>query len=109
MWRAPGQDAPVLIGPGATRWCWLLLAAMLAVAVPTAADAGADDGWTAQLCDPAEEGDGLSRAASLGLVRFASGLSAPSRVDAAGPRAVDDPVTASWIGLSPTDRSPPRV
>jgi hypothetical protein len=82
---------------------------MLAVAVPAAADAGADDGWTAQLCDRAEEGDGLSRAASLGLVRFASGLSAPSGVNAAGPRAVDDPVAASWTGLSPTDRSPPRV
>jgi hypothetical protein len=56
-----------------------------------------------------EEGYGLSRPGSFGLAGRVPALSTLSHVDAARPRALNDPVAASWTGLSPTDRSPPRA
>jgi len=95
------------IGAGAARWSRLAVVAMLAILVPLASGVVSDDvgavGLTEQLGD-----DGLARPVDH-TVGAIAGLVVPPRVRLARLVVADDPVSAGWTGLTPTDRAPPRV
>jgi hypothetical protein len=97
----------MLMGRDAARWRRLLLAALLVVLVPVAADSLADDGWiagSAQLFDD----DGPAPAADAVTLATVA-LPAPVQPPGPGPLAADDDDVASRPGLPGTDRAPPRL
>jgi hypothetical protein len=109
MRRRRAHDAPMRTEPGAARWGRLLLAALLVVLLPLAADLVADGVWVADLSEQAVDDDGLRPLASADPVGSAAALPAPIRTRVARLSLADDPVAESWTGLTSTDRAPPRA
>jgi len=96
------------MGPGADRWCRLLLVALLVLPIPAALGPYADGGWMV-VSDPAEsDEDRLSPAAGT-LADSAGILPAPRAVWLAGGPDARDPVVTGWTCRTPTDRAPPRA
>jgi len=96
------------MGPGAERWCRLLLIVLLVLPMSATIGLCADDGWTA-VADPAESDENRLRLAAGVLSDAAWVLPVPFsvwRTVRSDPRA---PVVSGWTCLTPADRAPPRV
>jgi hypothetical protein len=92
----------------AERWCRLLLVVSLILLLPAAAGFDGDDGWTAA-GGPGEGDDDRLRLAAGALPAPAWVPSPPPYVPLTGRPGARDAAVSRWIGLSPTDRAPPRV
>ena len=95
-------------GPGADRWCRLLLIALFALLLPAVIGTAVDDGWMA-VYDPAESDDDRIRLSAGTLSGPAWILPASRSVRRMGGADARDPVVAGWTCRTPTDRAPPRV
>ena len=96
------------MGPGADRWCRLLLIALFALLLAAVIGTAVDDGWMV-VYDPAESDDDRIRLAAGSLSGPAWTLPAPRSVRRMGGADARDPVVAGWTCRTPTDRAPPRV
>ena len=96
------------MGPGADRWCRLLLIALFALLLPAVIGTAVDDGGMA-VYDPAESDDDRIRLAAGTLSGPAWIPPAPRSVRRRSGPAARDPVVAGWTCRTPTDRAPPRV
>ena len=96
------------MGPGADRWCRLLLVAVLVLSIPAALAPYADGGWMV-VADPAESDKDRLGLAAGPLADSAWIRPAPRSVWLAGGPDTRDPVVSGWTCRTPTDRAPPRA
>lgn len=96
------------MGPGADRWCRLLLIALFALVLPAAIGIAVDDGWTA-VYEPAESDDERFHLSAGTLSGPGWILPAPRTVPRMGGPGARDPIVTGWSCRTPTDRAPPRV